>query len=135
MNEGAARELKLFIAGASCVFGVVLFTFGLTFTPMIADWVKCYVGSGICFSIAIWMAMHLMEERKWDNLTKDQVVKMRKAMIDAADFMDYGDFKNGVTTPSGDLDQGEVYASNVQRELRSLAGADPDRWEAPWAPD
>jgi hypothetical protein len=43
--------------------------------------------------------------------------KMLLALKNANEWMEHGDFKNGVTTPMGDKDEGETLALKFQWEL------------------
>lgn len=47
---------------------------------------------------------------------------LRDALDRAIQLLEYGDFRNGVTDPTGTLDEGVVLAGGLIGELRALAG-------------
>lgn len=53
---------------------------------------------------------------------KEQIAALRDALDRAIQLLEHGDFRNGVTDPTGTLDEGVVLAGGLIGELRALAG-------------
>jgi hypothetical protein len=53
-------------------------------------------------------------------LVKKENERLREGIIMCLDLLDHGDFRNGITGPSGLIDEGEVHAGRMVKRLTAL---------------